>query len=131
MEIFGLDIVKTNPRLKNAVIYVNISFWVGIIADLLEAIEMMVFIFSEPSVSDLALIEPGFVLMVGWTVLMIWGVLKPIERKDILIITAFPVAFLFGIYNIFLGSPEAILNFIGTAIFSTGYFVSVKVSKQL
>ena len=29
--------------------------------------------------------------MFGWTILLIWGVMKPIERADILIITVFPV----------------------------------------
>lgn len=30
-------------------------------------------------------------LMFGWTVLLVWGVRKPVERADILIITLFPV----------------------------------------
>jgi hypothetical protein len=33
----------------------------------------------------------GASLMAGWTVLLIWGSLKPIERRDLLIITVFPV----------------------------------------
>jgi len=33
----------------------------------------------------------GASLMAGWTVLLVWGSLKPIERRDILIITIFPV----------------------------------------
>jgi hypothetical protein len=32
-------------------------------------------------------------LMLGWTLLLIWAYLKPIERRFILILTAFPVVF--------------------------------------
>lgn len=30
-------------------------------------------------------------LMAGWTALLIWGAISPIERRDILILTLFPV----------------------------------------
>jgi hypothetical protein len=33
----------------------------------------------------------GAPLMIGWTVLLFWADRKPVERKDILLITAFPV----------------------------------------
>jgi len=33
----------------------------------------------------------GASLMVGWTVLLLWGAVKPVERRDLLIITIFPV----------------------------------------
>jgi hypothetical protein len=33
----------------------------------------------------------GASLMAGWTVLLLWGSVKPIERRDLLIITVFPV----------------------------------------
>ncbi len=38
--------------------------------------------------------------MIGWTILLLCGLLKPIERKGILIITVFPVVFLYLIYDI-------------------------------
>jgi hypothetical protein len=33
----------------------------------------------------------GASLMAGWTALLIWGAINPIERRDILILTLFPV----------------------------------------
>ena len=33
----------------------------------------------------------GASLMAGWTVLLIWGAINPMERRDILILTLFPV----------------------------------------
>ncbi len=36
-------------------------------------------------------------LMLGWTVLLFWAQLKPIERADILLITLFPVVTLLAV----------------------------------
>lgn len=33
----------------------------------------------------------GAALMLGWAVLLLWGSVKPVERKGLLIITVFPV----------------------------------------
>ena len=33
----------------------------------------------------------GAALMAGWTVLLLWGAANPIERRDILLLTVFPV----------------------------------------
>jgi hypothetical protein len=76
------------------------SYWIGIIADALAT----VLLFS-PAVAGLVLqprtfeISANFLyvsriagaLMLGWTVLLFWAQLKPIERADILLITLFPV----------------------------------------
>ena len=76
------------------------SYWIGIIADALAT----VLLFS-PTVADFAL-QPqpfevsaiylyvtrvGGALMFGWTVLLFWAQMRPIERADILLITLFPV----------------------------------------
>ena len=77
-----------------------ISFWIGIVADALATILLF-----SPSIANFALQPKLFeiseiylyvsrvagALMAGWTVLLIWGVQKPVERADILIITLFPV----------------------------------------
>lgn len=33
----------------------------------------------------------GASLMAGWTALLVWGVLDPVARRDVLLLTAFPV----------------------------------------
>jgi hypothetical protein len=33
----------------------------------------------------------GASLMAGWTLLLLWGAAKPIERRDLLLLTVFPV----------------------------------------
>ena len=35
----------------------------------------------------------GGSLMTGWTLLLIWAVRKPIERRVVILLTAFPVVF--------------------------------------
>jgi hypothetical protein len=76
------------------------SYWIGIVADAIAA----VLLFS-PGAADLVLrprpfeISPAYLyvarvagaLMLGWTVLLFWAQLKPIERVDVLLITLFPV----------------------------------------
>jgi hypothetical protein len=78
----------------------KIAFWTGAVTDALAAIVMIfpqlrTLIFGSGSFT----ITPeyryalglGAALMLGWTVLLIWGSFKPIERKGLLIITVFPV----------------------------------------
>ncbi len=76
------------------------SYWIGIIAD--AAATLLLF---SPTVANLALRPQPFeisavylyvtrvagALMLGWTVLLFWAQLRPIERADILLITLFPV----------------------------------------
>lgn len=80
----------------------RISFLVGAITDGL-AILPMAFprIGSALFGGDLTRLGPeyryamgiGASLMAGWTALLFWGAINPIERRDILILTLFPVIF--------------------------------------
>lgn len=77
-----------------------ISYWVGIVAD--AAATLLLF---SPTLANLVLQPQPFeiseaylyitriagALMLGWTVLLFWAQMKPIERVDILLITLFPV----------------------------------------
>ena len=77
-----------------------ISYWIGIIADAIATLLLF-----SPTVADSVLQPLPFeatpmylyvsrvagALMLGWTVLLFWAQLKPIERADILLITLFPV----------------------------------------
>ena len=44
-------------------------------------------------------------LMTGWTFLLIWGLQKPVERRGVLLLTAFPV-----IFGLFLTTLNGISN---------------------
>ena len=86
--------------MNNPVILLKISYIIGAILDLLVAIQMLFPDILALSIG-LGVFVPGTdylyasymsgVMMIGWTVLLLWGYMKPVERKDILLITAFPV----------------------------------------
>ena len=93
-------------------IVIKIAYIVGIILDGLMGIDMFLYTFFGksiylqnqnipiPSSNTQPVMMLGTALMIGWTILLVWGLLKPIERKGTLIITAFPVVFLYLIYDI-------------------------------
>lgn len=78
----------------------KIAFWIGAITDALAAIvmafpDLRVYVFGGDKL-ELApdyrySLGMGAALMAGWTILLIWGSLKPLDRKGILVITVFPV----------------------------------------
>ena len=97
---------RTNAKL----IFIKIFFIIGTILDGLCAIEMLMgailgdqspFLGMAYSISggisyQYAMFIAG-IFMLGWTVLLFWGVFKPIERKEILIITWIPVVVGLGV----------------------------------
>ena len=86
--------------LETATLLVKVAFLVGAITDGLAIIPMLsrragVAIFggdaSKDSASHRYAVGIGAALMAGWTVLLLWGAANPIERRDILLLTVFPV----------------------------------------
>lgn len=85
-------------------LFIRFAYWLGAIMDLLVAGSMFLYVFFELNIGmgfPVATVETkfmliaGMALMIGWTVLLIWGDRKPIERRHILLITAFPVVFIY------------------------------------
>ena len=86
--------------MKNTVLLLKFSYIIGAILDALVAIQMF-----SPDILTLTTGVSSFaptsnflyasymsgVMMISWSVLLIWGYLKPVERKDILLITVLPV----------------------------------------
>jgi len=84
------------------ILFIRFTYWLGAIMDLLVALSMTLYIFFEvnigmnyptPTLETRYMLIAGMSLMWGWTVLLIWGDRKPIERRLILLFTAFPVVF--------------------------------------
>lgn len=81
---------------------IRIAYWLGIGADTLWAI---VLLFPKlfgiltgipdynPDLQTRLIMGIGGTLMTGWTFLLLWAVRKPIERRVVILITAFPVVF--------------------------------------
>jgi hypothetical protein len=81
---------------------ITAPYWMGIAADALWAVGLLfppVYgaltgrpAFNPDLQSRLAM-GVGGTLMVGWTCLLVWAVRKPIERRFVILLTAFPVVF--------------------------------------
>ena len=97
----GFGVVSRHDNRRLAIV---LPYWLGIGADALWAIALFV-----PTVFGTLIGNPGFdpdqdfrlimaiggVLMTGWTILLLWAVRDPIERRFVILVTAFPVVFSF------------------------------------
>ena len=96
-----VNLMKTVNRIK----ILRISFWVGAILDGVYAINMgLVWLIDSYSGFDpiklirfTAGLQSRYTwgiacsLMTGWTLLLLWADRKPLERRGVLMLTAFPV----------------------------------------
>ncbi|MCP4138172.1 MAG: hypothetical protein GY754_44830 [bacterium] len=85
---------------KKRMVLIKMAYWFGICADALWAVALF-----SPQVFGLITGNPDFspnqqmmqfmwiggVVILGWTVLLIWAVREPVERRGVILITAFPV----------------------------------------
>jgi len=79
--------------MKHKLIFIRFVYWFGAIADLLLFLDMMLIMLFGVSVSlpigtgnAYQFILPGYAsLMLGWTFVLIWAQVKPVERKEILL----------------------------------------------
>ncbi|HVQ01746.1 MAG TPA: hypothetical protein VMT57_09575 [Candidatus Thermoplasmatota archaeon] len=74
--------------------------WVGIIMDFVSCVPLLVPSLGArmygltfvPSGEEFLLVSRmAAVFMVGWTLLLIWVVQKPVERRGVILLTVFPV----------------------------------------
>jgi len=72
------------------ILMLRISYWVGAVADSL-AFYRMLFPKYSYNVEYRYALGLGASLMLGWTFLLIWADRSPVERKGILLLSAFPV----------------------------------------
>ena len=101
--------MSNNEIPNKSVKYLKISCWWGIIADAIMAIQMLFpnlfIIFMKIKVNmprDFGFgLRYGVPLMVGWTILLFWVKRNPMERKDVLLITLFPVVAGYTVFQIY------------------------------
>jgi hypothetical protein len=91
---------------NNIILLLHIAYWIGIIADAIVTVGLLF-----PGIMQSSLGIHNFTygqeylyvsrmaasLMLGWTFLLFWADRKPVERKDVLLITIFPVIIGIGI----------------------------------
>ncbi len=76
----------------------------------------------------------GGILMVGWTLLLLWGVQNPIERRFIILLTVFPVVF--GLFFVSLiayisGNPACLWIVIKTALLFVTMVISYTLASKI
>ncbi|MDH3457999.1 MAG: hypothetical protein OER90_14265 [Gemmatimonadota bacterium] len=70
--------------------WLRLSYWVGAIADAVATVAIL--IPARMGESDFRYpMGLAAALMLAWTVLLIWGDRKPVERRGILLLTVFPL----------------------------------------
>jgi len=79
---------------------VRATFWIGALFDALVAVGMLhppllaaaLGVGPTPTAVDArAALAMAAALMVGWTALLLWGSLRPVERRGVLVLTVCPV----------------------------------------
>jgi len=123
--------------MKTKILFIRFTYWYGAILDLLVFIDMIISVLFEFSISMANVsteisykyqTATGSFLMLGWTILLIWADRKPIERKDILILTAIPVVVGIMIVNVFY-TYFWILSLITLFIFLVAYSIARRLDK--
>ena len=128
---------------KEKIIVLRFAYWFGAILDGLTFLMMISptlggGIFSSNSINyDTSYHYAnalGAPLMIGWTVLLIWADRRPIERKEIILITLFPVItglilanttlYLIGISQMQEFLLRMIIQLIVVVILSFAYFIT-------
>lgn len=98
---------------------IKFPYWLGIAADALWAVALLFppvfgtltgvddFSPNWPMQSVMAI---GGILMAGWTVLLLWAVRRPVERRFVILLTAMVVAalFLLALVNVLKGNLSEI-----------------------
>ncbi len=104
---------KTTGKSKS-MLFIKLTYWFGIGADAFWAVGLLI-----PQVFAVLTGSPDFApdfqtrqfmllggsLMTGWTFLLIWALQRPVERRGILLLTAFP-----GVFGLTITTLNGISN---------------------
>jgi hypothetical protein len=125
---------------QHKTLLLRISFWAGAIIDGFVAIQMLLPDFwlsfnglpAAPSSTLNFALYTAAALMFGWTGLLVWADRKPLQRKGILLLTAFPVVFGLALNNVLAVTsglravqsaiPTLVLQCVLASLFVFSYF---------
>lgn len=105
-----------------------LPYWLGMAADALWAVALFVpQLFGtltgnphfDPDRDSRLAMAIGGILMAGWTILLWWAVRDPIERRFVILLTAFPVVsgfFTIALIQVFQGNTFQIWILVKTAV---------------
>ena len=124
-------------------VLIRMAYWLGIGADALWAIALFVpDVFGaltgypdfSPDPQYRRTMAVGGILMTGWTVLLIWAVRAPIERRFVALLTAFPVVFglfLLALVGVLTGNTFELWNVAKCVVLFIAMIVSYVLAGRL
>ena len=125
---------------------IKVAYWLGIAADALWAVALVfppVFAVLtgnpdfDPDLQVRLIMGIGGSLMTGWTLLLLWAVRQPIERRVVILLTAFPVVlgmFIVTLIGYLNGNTSTLWVLVKTMILMismvTSYLLAGKMDKE-
>lgn len=136
-------IMKTQQK---KLVFIKFTYWLGIVADALWFIALLFpSVFGlllgnsefNPAMPVRLIMGIGASLMLGWTFLLIWAVRRPIERRVVSLLTAFPVVtglFIVALLGFIDGNSSNIWILAKTTLLFicmlTSYFLASKMNQN-
>ncbi len=74
----------------NHVTWLRVGYWVGAVADAVATVSLLIPSRTAETEFRYAM-GMAAALMLAWTVLLIWGDRRPVERRGVLLLTLFPL----------------------------------------
>ena len=131
---------------KGAFLLIRSGYWLGIAADAIWAVGLLYLpVFRiltvrpgfDPDLQTRSIMGIGGSLMTGWTILLLWAVRKPIERRTVILITAYPVVlgmFMVSLMGLLSGNVSTIWILIKTVVLmvsmTVSYILASKIAKE-
>ena len=122
-----------DSNVKQNILWIRIALWAGIVADAASVVLMMnpqlfVQTYGLDLIPDTGFswgLLCGVPLMAGWTILLFWADRKPVERRDILLITIFPVVSGFVAVEVFaiISGYSSLLTLLPTFLMQAGLII--------
>ena len=123
--------------------FIRLAYWLGIAADALWAIGLF-----SPQVFGILTGDANFnpdiqlrlvmgvagTLMTGWALLLIWAVRKPVERRFVILLTAFPVVtglFIVTLIGVLQGNTFGIWVLIKTSVLFISMIYSYMLASKM
>ncbi len=124
--------------MEKKILFLRISYWAGAILD---GVAFLIMIFPplfalnngltnfKPDIDYRYAMGMGAPLMLGWTVLLLWADRKPMERKNILLITLLVISGevateIFGAVTSFIMVPAMLLTWVIQLVLSVLFIFS-------
>jgi len=133
--------------MKNKMFWIKLPYWLGILADAIWAIALFLpSVFGKltgyadfnPDLQVRLIMGIAGSLMTGWTLLLVWGIINPVKRRVVGLLTAFPV--ITGLFIVTIigksGGNSATIwillkLLILAALFVTSYSLAKKADKKV